>query len=92
MQRALVSHSPGAGIGSADQDWNHSARAQKRVLIIDDDLDLVQLISMLLTRAGFDALQEILLDGGFIKQRHRFEDLVDTEIASEAVATLPPGR
>jgi NitT/TauT family transport system substrate-binding protein len=45
-----------------------------------------------LTRAGFDALQEILLDGGFIKQRHRFEDLVDTEIASEAVATLPPGR
>jgi len=43
-----------------------------------------------LTRAGFDTLQEILLGGGFIKRRHRFEDLVDTEIASQAVATLHP--
>lgn len=45
-----------------------------------------------LTRPGFDALQEILLGGGFIQRRHRFEDLVDTSIASEAVASLPRDR
>jgi len=38
-----------------------------------------------LTKTGFDALQEILLAGGFIKRRHRFEDLVDTDIARRAV-------
>jgi len=38
-----------------------------------------------LTKSGFDALQEILLAGGFIKRRHRFEDLVDTDIARRAV-------
>jgi NitT/TauT family transport system substrate-binding protein len=37
-----------------------------------------------LTRAGFDTLQEILLAGGFIKRRHPFEALVDTEIARQA--------
>ena len=37
-----------------------------------------------LTRAGFDTLQTILLDGGFIKRAHRFEDLVDVEIARQA--------
>ncbi|OLB06980.1 MAG: hypothetical protein AUH14_04905 [Candidatus Rokubacteria bacterium 13_2_20CM_69_15_1] len=41
-----------------------------------------------LTRAGFEALQEILLGGGFITRRHRFEDLVDTELASHAIGTL----
>ena len=38
-----------------------------------------------LTRSGFDALQTILLDGGFITRAHRFEDLVDVEIARQAV-------
>src|SRR5262249_33951842 len=38
-----------------------------------------------LTRTGFDTLQTILLDGGFIKRAHRFEDLVDVEIARQAV-------
>jgi NitT/TauT family transport system substrate-binding protein len=37
-----------------------------------------------LTRTGFDALQTILLDGGFIKRTHRFEDLVDTDLARQA--------
>jgi NitT/TauT family transport system substrate-binding protein len=39
-----------------------------------------------LTRPGFDTLQAILLGGGFIKRAHRFEDLVDVEIARQAVA------
>ncbi|HET7340681.1 MAG TPA: ABC transporter substrate-binding protein [Methylomirabilota bacterium] len=38
-----------------------------------------------LTRAGFEYLQQILLDGGFITRRHRFEDLVDDAIAREVV-------
>ena len=37
-----------------------------------------------LTRPGFEALQSILLTGGFIKRPHRFEDLVDVEIARQA--------
>ena len=37
-----------------------------------------------LTRSGFDALQAVLLGGGFIKRSHRFEDLVDVEIARRA--------
>jgi NitT/TauT family transport system substrate-binding protein len=40
----------------------------------------------LLRRPGFDYLQEILLDGGFIRHRHRYEDLVDTELARRAMA------
>jgi NitT/TauT family transport system substrate-binding protein len=40
-----------------------------------------------LTRAGFEALQEILLGGGFIARRHRFEDLVDTSVAVDARAS-----
>ncbi|HWC04281.1 MAG TPA: ABC transporter substrate-binding protein [Methylomirabilota bacterium] len=39
-----------------------------------------------LTRAGFEALQEILLAGGFIARRHRFEGLVDTSLATQAMA------
>lgn len=39
-----------------------------------------------LTRAGYETLQEILLGGGFIQRRHPFETLVDTAIAAEAMA------
>ena len=42
--------------------------------------------SPLLDRAGYERLQDILLDGGFIVHRHRFEDLVDTSIASDAMS------
>jgi NitT/TauT family transport system substrate-binding protein len=41
-----------------------------------------------LKRPGFEYLQEILLAGGFIKRRHRFEDLVDTACARQAMETL----
>jgi NitT/TauT family transport system substrate-binding protein len=41
-----------------------------------------------LKRPGFEYLQEILLAGGFIKRRHRYEDLVDTAYARQAVETL----
>lgn len=37
-----------------------------------------------LTRPGFETLQSILIAGGFITRRHRFEDLVDVEIARQA--------
>jgi len=40
-----------------------------------------------LTRTGFDTLQSILLSGGFITRSHRFEDLVDTDIAQQVVQT-----
>jgi NitT/TauT family transport system substrate-binding protein len=43
--------------------------------------------SPLLDRPGYERLQEILLTGGFITRRHRFEDLVDTSIATEALST-----
>jgi len=39
----------------------------------------------LAAKPGFDTLQTILLDGGFIKRTHRFEDLVDVEIAQQAL-------
>jgi hypothetical protein len=42
-----------------------------------------------LTRAGFEALQEILLAGVFIRRRHRFEDLVDTTLAAEVMGGGP---
>jgi hypothetical protein len=32
---------------------------------------------------GYEYLQQILLDGGFIRRRHRYEDLVDGAIARE---------
>ncbi len=41
-----------------------------------------------LKRPGFEYLQEILLAGGFIKRRHRYEDLVDTTFARQAMETL----
>jgi NitT/TauT family transport system substrate-binding protein len=38
-----------------------------------------------LTRAGYETLQEILLSAGFIKKPHPFESLIDTEIARAAI-------
>lgn len=46
----------------------------------------------LLRRAGYEALQQILLDGGFIKRSHRYEDLVDVAIAQEVLAALREAR
>ena len=42
----------------------------------------------ILRRPGFDYLQDILQSGGFITKTHRYEDLVDTEIAERAVAEV----
>ena len=39
-----------------------------------------------LTRTGFETLQTILLDAGFIKRPHRFEDLIDVDIARQATS------
>jgi NitT/TauT family transport system substrate-binding protein len=39
----------------------------------------------LLRREGYDYLEEILLTGGLISRRARYEDLVDTEIARQAM-------
>jgi NitT/TauT family transport system substrate-binding protein len=36
-------------------------------------------------RPGYDYLETILLDGGFITRRHRYEDLIDTTVAQEIV-------
>jgi NitT/TauT family transport system substrate-binding protein len=44
----------------------------------------------LLGRPGFDYLEQILLDGGFIRSRHRYEDLVDTRWARQATDALGP--
>lgn len=38
-----------------------------------------------LRRPGYEYLQQILLDGAFIRRRHRYEDLIDTTIAQEVV-------
>jgi len=42
----------------------------------------------LLRRPGHGYLQEILLSGGFIKRQHRYEDLVDTHYARQAMDAL----
>lgn len=46
----------------------------------------------ILRRPGYEYLQRILLDGGFIRSTHRYEDLVDTAIARQVVAEMasPP--
>jgi NitT/TauT family transport system substrate-binding protein len=44
----------------------------------------------ILRRPGFEYLHQILLDGGFIGRRHRYEDLVDTRIATEVVRETGP--
>jgi len=41
----------------------------------------------ILRQPGYERLQQILLDGGFIKRRHRYEDLVDVSIARLVVET-----
>ncbi len=44
----------------------------------------------LLGRPGYDYLEQILLDGGFIRSRHRYEDLVDTRWARQATDAIGP--
>jgi len=39
----------------------------------------------MLDRPGYEYLQQILLDGGFITRPHRYEDLIDTTIARQVV-------
>src|SRR5438874_598920 len=39
----------------------------------------------MLDRPGYEYLQHILLDGGFITRPHRYEDLIDTTIARQVV-------
>jgi NitT/TauT family transport system substrate-binding protein len=39
----------------------------------------------ILREPGYEYLQQILLDGGFITHRHRYADLIDTSIAREVV-------
>jgi NitT/TauT family transport system substrate-binding protein len=45
-----------------------------------------------LRREGYDYLQRILLDGGFIKRTHPYEDLIDTAVARDVMASLPSSR
>jgi NitT/TauT family transport system substrate-binding protein len=40
----------------------------------------------LVRRRGYEDLQRILLDGGFITRAHRYEDLVDTSVARAVMA------
>jgi NitT/TauT family transport system substrate-binding protein len=42
----------------------------------------------LLRRPGYDYLEDILLSGGFIARRARYEDLVDTVFARRAMEAL----
>jgi NitT/TauT family transport system substrate-binding protein len=46
----------------------------------------------LLRREGYDYLEEILLAGGFIGRRARYEDLVDTAVARQVMAETPGAR
>ena len=39
----------------------------------------------IIRRPGYDYLQQILLDGGFITRVHRYEDLIDTTLAQQVV-------
>jgi NitT/TauT family transport system substrate-binding protein len=45
----------------------------------------------LIRRPGYEYLQRILLDGGFIRGPHAYGDLIDTTIA-EAVMAAPGAR
>lgn len=40
----------------------------------------------LIRRSSYGYLHEILLSGGFIKRAHRYEDLIDTEVAQRVMA------
>ncbi len=44
----------------------------------------------ILRQPGYEYLQRILLDGGFIRSPHRYADLVDTAIARQVVAEMGP--
>ncbi|MEX2221931.1 MAG: ABC transporter substrate-binding protein [Candidatus Rokuibacteriota bacterium] len=46
----------------------------------------------LLRREGYDYLEEILLTGGFIARRARYEDLVSTDVARQVMAEAPGAR
>jgi NitT/TauT family transport system substrate-binding protein len=46
----------------------------------------------ILRSPGYEYLQQILLDGGFITRRHRYEDLVDTTIARTVVQARAAGE
>jgi NitT/TauT family transport system substrate-binding protein len=39
----------------------------------------------IIRRPGYEYLQRILLDGGFIKRSHRYEDLIDIGVAEQVV-------
>ena len=43
----------------------------------------------LLRRDGYDYLERILLDGAFIRRGQRYEDLVETAVARQAMAEAP---
>ncbi len=43
----------------------------------------------LLRQPGYEYLVDILLGGGFIRRRHRYQDLVDTTLAERAMQTPP---
>ena len=43
----------------------------------------------LLRREGYDYLERILLDGGFIRRGQRYEDLVDVAVARQVMAETP---
>jgi NitT/TauT family transport system substrate-binding protein len=43
-------------------------------------------VDPILRAPGYEYLQQILLDGGFIQRRHRYEDLIDTSIAQAVVS------
>jgi NitT/TauT family transport system substrate-binding protein len=45
----------------------------------------------ILRAPGYEYLQQILRDGGFIKGRHRYEDLIDTAIARAVVGEASGG-
>ena len=45
----------------------------------------------ILRQPGYEALQQILRDGGFIKRPHRYEDLVDVSIARHVAHGLEEG-
>ena len=46
----------------------------------------------ILRRPGYEYLQQILLDGGFIARSHRYDDLIDTAIARHVVDASGPAR
>ena len=84
-QRWLASHGPGditRAIGPAFPQIDHALldRAVARYLAQE-----TWAREPLLGRAGYDYLQQILLDGGFIARRHQYEDLVDARCARLAM-------